>query len=174
MNNSKVSFDKALLKRPASERLQYFRSYVAKHRRLITVDEQIAAALNEPADAGLVFIVGPTGIGKSTIKNVIYRRVIQNAMGEMRTDPGFFPIAGIEIPSLGKMSYNWHDHWYRALEALEEPLIKHKGVPKRSKFVSPSSGARIREQTAALRRSFESAARGTGVLRCLHWMKLSI
>ena len=163
MNNSKDSFDRALLKRPASERLQHFRSYVAKHRRLITVDKKITAALNEPADAGLVFIVGPTGIGKSTIKNVIYRRVIENATAEMRTDPGFIPIAGIEVPSLGKMSYNWHDHWYRALEALEEPLIKHKAVPKRSKFVSPSSGARIREQTAALRRAFESGARH----RCL-------
>jgi hypothetical protein len=56
------------------------------------------------------------------------------------------------------MSYNWHDHWYRALDALEEPLIKHKAVPKRSKLDRPTTGARIREQTAALRRSFESAA----------------
>ncbi len=156
--SSKTSFDKELLKRPASERLQYFRSYVVKHQRLVTIDEQISAALKEPADAGIVFVVGPSGIGKSTIQKVIYQRVIQDAMAEMQTDPGYIPIAGIEIPSLGKMSYNWHDHWYRALDALEEPLIKHKAVPKRSKLDRPTTGARIREQTAALRRSFESAA----------------
>lgn len=157
--SSRASFDKALLKRPTSERLQYFRSYVVKHRRLVTIDERITAVLKEPADAGLVFIVGPTGIGKSTIKNVIYRRLIQDALAEMQTDPGYIPVAGMEIPALGKMSYNWHDHWYRALEALDEPLIKHKDLPKRSKIDRPSSGARMREQTAALRRSFESAAR---------------
>jgi hypothetical protein len=156
---SKGSFDRALLKRPTSERLKHFRSYVVKHKRLVTVDEQIAAALKEPADAGLVFIVGPTGIGKSTIKKVIYQRVIQAAMAEMETDPGYLPIAGIEIIATGKMSYNWHDHWYRALEALEEPLIKNKVMPKRSKIDRPSSGARLREQTAALRRSFESGAK---------------
>jgi hypothetical protein len=79
-------------------------------------------------------------------------------MSEMQTDPGYIPIAGIEIPSLGKMTYNWHDHWYRALDALDEPLIKDKAIPKRSKLDRPTTGARLREQTAALRRSFESAA----------------
>ena len=161
--SSKSSFDRALLKRPTSERLAYFRSYVAKHKRLVTVDEQIAAALKEPADAGLVFMVGPTGIGKSTVRNVIYQRVLQAAMAEMESDPGYLPIAGIEIIATGKMSYNWHDHWYRALEALEEPLIKNKVMPKRSKIDRPSSGARLREQTAALRRSFESAAKNRGL-----------
>ena len=83
MNPQKPQFDKALLTRPSRERLEHFRSYVARHRRLISVDEQITAALREPAGAGFIFLVGPTGIGKSTIRDVIIRRFITEAMEEM-------------------------------------------------------------------------------------------
>ena len=156
---SNTSFDKTLMNRPAAERLQHFRAYVVKHRRLIEVDEKITAVLKEPAGAGFLFVVGPTGIGKSTIKQVIYRRVIEAAMAEMQSDPGYIPIAGIELIASGKMNYNWHDHWYRALDALHEPLIKNKLAPPRSKIDKPTAGARLRELAAALRRSFESASR---------------
>lgn len=158
MSNSKPSFDKGLLTLPVAARLQHFRSYVAKHKRLTTLDEQITAALQEPAGAGFMFVVGPTGIGKSTVRDVIFRRVINQAMAEMQSDPGYIPIAGIEVIASGHKSYNWHDHWTRALDALDEPLIKHKTLPARSKIDRLTSGARLRERTAALRRSFEIGA----------------
>jgi hypothetical protein len=159
MSNDKPGFDPSLLTRPAPERLQHFRSYVAKHKRLTDLDKQITAALDEPAGAGFMFVVGPTGIGKSTVRDVIFRRVMNQAMADMQTDPGYIPIAGIEVIASGHKSYNWHDHWTRALDALEEPLIKHKTLPARSKIDRLTSGARLRERTAALRRSFEIGAR---------------
>jgi len=155
MTTSKSNFDKSLLTGPPAERLQHFRSYVAKHKRLISVDEQITAALQEPAGAGFIFLVGPTGIGKSTIRDVIIRRVLTRAMTEMLADPGFIPIAGIEIIASGRKTYDWHDHWTRALDALHEPLIKHKALPARSRIDEITSGPRLREKTSALRRSFE-------------------
>jgi hypothetical protein len=159
MTVSKPNFDKALLTGPPAGRLQHFRTYVAKHQRLTSVDEQITAALREPAGAGFIFLVGPTGIGKSTIRDVIIRRFITEAMAEMLADPGFIPIAGIEIIASGHKSYDWHDHWTRALDALEEPLIKYKALPARSKIDRLTSGPRLREKTSALRRSFELASK---------------
>jgi hypothetical protein len=159
MSSSNPVFDSDLLNRPVAERLQHFRTFVAKHKRLITLDKKIMAALDEPAGAGFIFVVGPTGIGKSTVRNVIFRRVINQAMAEMKADPGYVPIAGIEVIASGHKSYNWHDHWTRALEALDEPLLKYKKLPSRSKIDRLASGARLREQTAALRRSFEMGAR---------------
>jgi hypothetical protein len=80
-------------------------------------------------------------------------------MEEMSTDPGFIPISGIEVIASGRKSYDWHDHWTRALDALEEPLVKHKALPARSKIDRLTSGARLREKTSALRRSFELASK---------------
>jgi hypothetical protein len=151
-------FDSALLTRPKKERMQYFNSYVAGHRRLKDVDKQIVAALNEPASAGFMFVIGPTGIGKTTARKVIYRRIINQARDEMLADPGYIPIAGFAATTLGNNCYNWHDHWVRSLEALNEPLIEHKKLLNGPATVQvPNS--RTRERLAALRRSFESSAK---------------
>lgn len=152
-------FDPALLSRPWKERMQSFNSYTAKHKRLKEADKQITAALNEPAGAGFMFIVGPTGIGKTTVRNVIYRRVINQAREEMLADPGYLPIAAFAATTLGSNSYNWTDHWVRSLEALNEPLIEHKRLPKTSTVVPATVSSRMREKLAALRRSFENAAK---------------
>ena len=125
-------FDPNLLSRPWKERLQFFNSYTAKHKRLQEVDKRIMAILNEPTGAGFMFIVGPTGIGKTTVRKVIYKRVIDQAREEMLADPGYLPIAGFAATTLGSNSYNWTDHWVRSLEALNEPLINHKRLPDAS------------------------------------------
>jgi type II secretory pathway predicted ATPase ExeA len=152
-------FDRALLNRPWKERTQYFNSYLANHSRLKQVDKKIVAALNEPAGAGFMFVVGPTGIGKTTARKVIYRRLIQQAMDEMISDPGYLPVAGFTATTLGRNSYNWHDHWVRSLEALNEPLIEHKKLLDRPFKDQGTHSARMRERMAALRRSFENSAR---------------
>jgi hypothetical protein len=159
MKQTELGFDKALLLQPAAERLQHFKSYVAKHERLKMVDQKVTAVMREPAGASFMFVIGPTGIGKSTVLSVIYRRALQQAEAEMEADPGHIPIAGIELIPTGHKTYNWHDHWTRSLDALEEPLIKQKILPPRSPVERLTSGARLREQTAALRRSFEMGAR---------------
>lgn len=151
-------FNNSLLARPWKERVQYFNSYMANHRRLKEVDKQIVAALNEPAGAGFMFVIGPTGIGKTTARKVIYRRIIDQARNEMLSDPGYLPIAGFSASTLGKNSYNWHDHWVRSLESLCEPLIEHKKLLGDMSTASVSGNSRMRERVAALRRSFENSA----------------
>ncbi|HKQ99077.1 MAG TPA: ATP-binding protein [Pyrinomonadaceae bacterium] len=152
-------FDSCLLARPWKERMQYFNSYMANHRRLNEVDKQIMAALKEPAGAGFMFVIGPTGIGKTTARKVIYRRIINQAAGEMLADPGYLPIAGFAATTHGSNRYNWHDHWVRSLEALNEPLIEHKKLFGTPTTVEVHWTARLRERLAALRRSFETSAK---------------
>jgi AAA domain-containing protein len=152
-------FDPALLSRPWKERIQCFNLYRAKHKRLQEVDKQIVASLNAPAGAGFMFIVGPTGIGKTTVRKVIYRRIINQAREEMLADPGYLPIAGFAATTLGNNSYNWTDHWVRSLEALNEPLIEHKRFPNAPTTAQTTFTIRMRGRLAALRRSFETAAK---------------
>lgn len=153
------NFDPVLLSRPWKERMQFFNSYTARHKRLKAVDKQIAAALNEPAGAGFMFVIGPTGIGKTTVRKVIYKRVINQAQEEMLADPGHIPIASFAATTLGSNSYNWTDHWVRSLEALNEPLINHKKLPNTLTTAQITNTIRMRERLAALRRSFETAAK---------------
>ena len=54
-----------LLVESESERLSYFRQYVIAHPRLKQVDAALSRAIREPAGAALVFVYGPTGVGKT-------------------------------------------------------------------------------------------------------------
>jgi hypothetical protein len=152
-------FEPELLNQPWKERMQFFNAYTAKHKRLQEVDKEIVSVLNEPAGAGFMFIIGPTGIGKTTVRKVIYRRIINQARDEMLADPGYLPIASFAATTLGSNSYNWTDHWVRSLEALNEPLINHKRLPNVSPAAQTPTSTRARERLAALRHSFEIAAK---------------
>jgi hypothetical protein len=76
----------------------------------------------------------------------------------MLADPGYLPIAGFSATTLGKNIYNWHDHWVRSLEALNEPLIEQKKLPRDPTITRVTGESRMRERVAALRRSFENSA----------------
>jgi energy-coupling factor transporter ATP-binding protein EcfA2 len=154
---NQLHFDSSLLSQPWKDRMQFFRLYMVKHRRLEQVDKDIMAIINEPAGASFMFVVGPTGSGKTTVLEVVYQRLINQAMDEMITDPGYLPVARLEASTINNRSYNWHDHWTRSLYALSEPLVKHKKLLGESCTVV-TTGMRLREQSAALRRSFENAA----------------
>jgi Cdc6-like AAA superfamily ATPase len=57
-----------LLVESESERLSYFRQYVIAHPRLKQVDAALSRAIREPAGAALIFVYGPTGVGKTALR----------------------------------------------------------------------------------------------------------
>src|SRR5438067_13163810 len=61
-------FPPDLLVQPASHRLAYFRSYTVAHPVLQAVDSAVKRALREPAGGSLVLVMGPTGVGKTTLR----------------------------------------------------------------------------------------------------------
>ena len=65
---SQENFPRELLNRPVSERLAYFRSYTVAHPLLKEADTALKRAIQEPAGGSLVFVVGPTGVGKTTLR----------------------------------------------------------------------------------------------------------
>ena len=86
------------------------------------VSDGLRRAIQEPAGRSLVFVIGPTGVGKTTLRLRIEQELKQAAEPE----PGRIPVVGFEAVAPDSGSFGWKDYYRRALRALEEPLIDYK------------------------------------------------
>ena len=119
-------FPDEFLKRPTSERLAYFRSYTVAHPQLKAVSEAVRRAIQEPGGASLIFVVGPTGVGKTTLRLRIEGELKQRFLSAGEPEPGRIPVAGFEAAAPDSGNFSWKDYYRRALRALDEPLIDYK------------------------------------------------
>jgi hypothetical protein len=120
------AFPDELLQRSPSERLAYFRSYTVAHPQLKTVSEALRRAIQEPGGASLIFVVGPTGVGKTTLRLRIEQELRQRFLAAGEPEPGRIPVVGFEAAAPDSGNFSWKDYYRRALHALEEPLINYK------------------------------------------------
>jgi hypothetical protein len=72
-----AGFPAELLTRSCEERLQYFWSYTLAHPLLVEAKDRLMAAISESEPNSLVFVFGPTGVGKTTLK-IKVEQVITN------------------------------------------------------------------------------------------------
>ncbi|MCC5654890.1 ATP-binding protein [Nostoc sp. XA013] len=119
-------FPRGLLKQPLSERLQYFESYKAAHPRLVQATKTLLQNIENPAGASFIFVYGPTGIGKTTMRLRTEQKLIQQVLPLLEADKDRIPVVGIEAVGTESSSFNWKDYFTRGLIALEEPLIADK------------------------------------------------
>lgn len=141
----------------SSDRLDPFKRYTVAHPILMHTDERLRRAIEEPASRSLIFVYGPTGVGKTTMRQHVETKLLENDGSD---GPGQLPLASLETPAPESGSFQWKDFYTRALKALEEPFIDDK-VDYETSGISANEDKKLvvkRHVTkAALRRSLESA-----------------
>jgi hypothetical protein len=120
-------FPKEILMEPVEARLAYFeKDVVIAHPRLVETHNTLLRAIQGATDASLVFLYGPTGVGKTTLRLRVQNRLIETVLPCLKQDPERIPVAGLEVVSPGSGNFSWKDYYKRALEALSEPLTEYK------------------------------------------------
>lgn len=119
-------FNPQLLKQPREVRQAWFDSRVISHARLTSASDKILKTVRAHAGAEVVLVIGPTGVGKTTLMEHVMRAIIERALPNMKKNPGYIPTASItcQNPTLG--IYDWTEHFTRILIALKEVLIDRK------------------------------------------------
>lgn len=123
---SQECFPRELLNRPISERLAYFRAYTVAHPRLKEADAALKRAIQEPAGGSLIFVLGPTGVGKTTLRLRVEHYLKEAFLTEAKEDVGRIPVVAVEAVAPDSGNFSWKDYYQRALRALDEPLLRHK------------------------------------------------
>ncbi|MHC5761612.1 ATP-binding protein [Nostoc sp.] len=153
-------FPLELLTRPATERLAYFENYTVAHPRLKEVYEILMRTIAEPAGASFIFVYGPSGIGKTTLRLRVEQKLTEIALPKLESDRSRVPVVGVEAVAPESRNFNWKDYYTRALIALEEPLIDHKfdyGVRGISRDNFGKINVESKVVAPALRRALENA-----------------
>ncbi|UBF28556.1 AAA family ATPase [Kovacikia minuta CCNUW1] len=119
-------FPRELLNQPVSARITYFQSYTMPHPKLRVAAQKLKYSIHQPAGASLIFVFGPSGVGKSTLLRKIAQDLTEVALPRMEIHKGYIPVADIEAIAPEFSNFDWKDFYVRALMALKEPMIEKK------------------------------------------------
>ncbi len=119
-------FPKELLKRSADERLEYFRAFTVKHPLLLRAYEEVRCAIRDSNAGSIIFIQGPTGVGKTTLLHRLEKHLKEITIRELEKDKERIPVVKVQLAAPAHGNFDWKDYFKRLLLALEEPLVDYK------------------------------------------------
>ncbi|WP_041566580.1 hypothetical protein [Nostoc punctiforme] len=112
--NFQRPFPQELLTKSSTERLDYFHNITVGHLRLRQALDALLINLQQQTDICVLFVVGPAGVGKTTLRLRAEKLLLEEALTSMSYNTCQIPVAGIEaIPA----EAYWY--WYNLRRKLE-------------------------------------------------------
>lgn len=108
------------------ERFDHFQKFTMAHPRLVAARDELMDAIDGAAPGSLVLMLGPTGVGKTTLRTKVENHLVEQMTPLMRADPCRLPFASVEVPPPHTGRFRWRDYFSRLLVAMNEPLIGEK------------------------------------------------
>jgi hypothetical protein len=105
--------------------LDEFEAIIFDHANLRAVFEEVMELLFGSRSVQLIFVAGPTGVGKTTLITLVLRKLREAYADVMAKNPGLIPVVSMTCPEHPR-GYSLVDHYDEILRAMDEPLIGNK------------------------------------------------
>jgi hypothetical protein len=149
-------FPPELLTSSLSEKIAYFKGVRINHGFIDDAKKSLLNAIEDSDSDSLIFVSGPTGVGKSTLRTSVMETIISNFLPELKWDLGRIPVVGIELPTPATGFFNWSDTFQDLLRAMGEPLIEFK-IPARKELLDLNFPSSQRMNVSRYRQAYERA-----------------
>jgi hypothetical protein len=107
-----------------AEALARFQEARMRHPRLGAVELDLLGAIAQPAGADILLLAGPTGVGKTTLRDGLVKRLgarLLQSHPEAR-----HPLLSFDTPEGTRTGFSMKSFYFAALEALREPDLDAK------------------------------------------------
>ncbi len=128
------------------QKLDLFRDCTVVHPHLKTAYEEFRDAVRNPGGTSLIFLFGPTGVGKTTLLRQITKVMVEENWHRIKTDSDYLPVATAEARAPESGSFDWKSYYQSVLVALTElpvrtQLTRPRSQLKKSKRYQKSIGS---------------------------------
>ena len=144
-------------------RIDEFGESMLSHPKLANAFTQVFSEVKRPT-VSIVEVMGPTGVGKTTLVNKLYRESLNFFSPKMAGNPGLVPVIKVEAAAPENGMFQWLDLFQRILRELREPMIECKTLPPA--FAVGMENPQKKSTINAMRWAVEQAIRfrGTSVI----------
>ena len=121
------------------EKLDLFRNCTVVHPHLKKAYEEFRDAVNNPGGASIIFLFGPTGVGKTTLLRQIMKVMVSEKTARLERDPNYLPVATTEARAPESGSFDWKVYYQSVLTSLTKLPASDYPIPSRSKLKKSKS-----------------------------------
>ncbi|HPX61382.1 MAG TPA: AAA family ATPase [Deltaproteobacteria bacterium] len=134
-----------------------FENTTINHPYLAKAIKQLDLAIKQVESGSIVFMFGPTGVGKSTLAKHLLKKLDKEYRVAGKHGNSDIPAALIEAPYPDAHQFSWKDFYRRALEILHEPAVQNKLDEPRCSVFNHKIRVNTQAPGHALRLAFENA-----------------
>ncbi|KUO72187.1 MAG: hypothetical protein APF81_10960 [Desulfosporosinus sp. BRH_c37] len=121
-----LRFPVELLDKSVIERHEYFSDYIIPHPFLKQAVNDTVSKIGSIRSGRIIFVCGPTGVGKNELVNKVTARLIELAQPNLLSNRGCIPVVNVEASAPDSGSFNFPKLWSSTLRIMKEPMLDKK------------------------------------------------